>query len=99
MKIRDKVAIITGAARGIGKAIAERYVKEGGKVVIADLNEEGAKTVATALGPTALAVKLDITRQESIDATVAATVAHFGRLDILVNNAGLFDLAPIVEIT
>jgi galactitol 2-dehydrogenase len=99
MKLNDKVAIITGAARGIGKAIAERYVKEGAKVVIADLNEEGAKAVATALGPTALAVKLDITRQESIDATVAATVAHFGRLDILVNNAGLFDLAPIIEIT
>lgn len=99
MKLNDKVAIITGAARGIGKAIAERYVKEGAKVVIADLNEEGAKTVATALGPNALALKLDITRQESIDATVAATVAHFGRLDILVNNAGLFDLAPIVEIT
>ena len=99
MKLNDKVAIITGAARGIGKAIAERYVKEGAKVVIADLNEEGAKTVATALGPTTLAVKLDVTRQESIDATVAATVAHFGRLDILVNNAGLFDLAPIVEIT
>ena len=99
MKLNDKVAIITGAARGIGKAIAERYVKEGAKVVIADLNEEGAKTVATALGPTTLAVKLDVTRQELIDATVAATVAHFGRLDILVNNAGLFDLAPIVEIT
>ena len=99
MKITDKVAIITGAARGIGKAIAERYVKEGAKVVIADLNEEGAKTLASELGPNALGVKLDITQQESIDATVAVTVAHFGRLDILVNNAGIFDLAPIVEIT
>src|SRR5208337_1837718 len=99
MKINDKVAIITGAARGIGKAIAERYVKEGAKVVIADLNEPGAKAVASALGPNALGLKLDITEQASIDATIAATVAHFGRLDILVNNAGLFDLAPIVEIT
>jgi acetoin reductase-like protein len=99
MKITDKVAIITGAARGIGKAIAERYIKEGAKVVIADLNEEGAKAVASALGPNAFGVKLDITQQESIDATVAATVAHFGRLDILVNNAGIFDLAPIIEIT
>ena len=99
MKITDKVAIITGAARGIGKAIAERYVKEGAKVVIADLNEEGAKTLASELGPNALGVKLDITQQELIDATVAVTVAHFGRLDILVNNAGIFDLAPIVEIT
>ena len=99
MKIRDKVAIITGAARGIGKAIAERYVKEGAKVVIADLNEPGAKAVASALGPNALGIKLDITEQASIDATIAATVAHFGGLDILVNNAGIFDLAPIVEIT
>ncbi len=99
MTINDKVAIITGAARGIGKAIAERYVKEGAKVVIADLNDAGAKAVASQLGPNALGVKLDITQQASIDATIAATVAHFGRLDILVNNAGLFDLAPIVEIT
>ncbi|HKI15628.1 MAG TPA: SDR family NAD(P)-dependent oxidoreductase, partial [Roseiarcus sp.] len=98
MKIRDKVVIITGAARGIGKAIAERYVKEGAKVVIADLNEPGAKAVASALGPNALGIKLDITEQASIDATIAATVAHFGGLDILVNNAGIFDLAPIVEI-
>ncbi|RBP17668.1 D-sorbitol dehydrogenase (acceptor) [Roseiarcus fermentans] len=99
MKITDKVAIITGAARGIGRAIADRYVAEGAKVVIADINEDGAKAAAAALGPNALGLEFDITRQESIDATIAATVAHFGRLDILVNNAGLFDLAPIVEIT
>jgi D-sorbitol dehydrogenase (acceptor) len=99
MKIRDKAAIITGAARGIGKAIAERYVKEGAKVVIADLNEPGAKAVASALGPNALGIKLDITEQASIDATIAAAIGHFGGLDILVNNAGIFDLAPIVEIT
>ena len=99
MNIANKIAIITGAARGIGKAIAERYVQEGAKVVIADLNEQGAKDVAAALGPNAFGVKLDITDQASIDATIAATVSHFGGLDILVNNAGLFDMAPIVEIT
>ncbi len=99
MKITDKVAIITGAARGIGLAIAERYVAEGAKVVIADINEAGAKAAAAKLGPNALGLRLDITDQASIDATIAATVAHFGRLDILVNNAGIFDLAPIVEIT
>jgi D-sorbitol dehydrogenase (acceptor) len=99
MNIANKIAIITGAARGIGKAIAERYVQEGAKVVIADLNEQGAKDVAAALGPNALGVKLDITNQASIDASIAATVSHFGGLDILVNNAGLFDMAPIVEIT
>jgi len=99
MKLKDKVAIITGAARGIGRALAGRYVKEGAKVVIADLNEDGAKKVASDLGANAFAVKFDITQQASIDATIDATVAHFGGLDILVNNAGLFDLSPIVEIT
>ena len=74
MKLKDKVAIITGAARGIGKAIAARYVKEGAKVVIADLNEEGAKKVAADLGPNALGVKLVLPEQDSIDATIAATV-------------------------
>jgi acetoin reductase-like protein len=99
MKLNDKVAIITGAARGIGKAIAERYAKEGAKLVIADLNEQGAKAVASALKPNAVGIKLDVTDQASIDAAVAATVSQFGGLDILVNNAGIFDLAPIVEIT
>jgi NAD(P)-dependent dehydrogenase (short-subunit alcohol dehydrogenase family) len=99
MKLRDKVAIVTGAARGIGAAVAERYAKEGAKVVIADLNEQGAKGVAAAIGANALGLKLDITQQASIDAAIADTVKHFGGVDILVNNAGLFDLAPIVEIT
>jgi acetoin reductase-like protein len=99
VQIKDKVAIITGAARGIGHAIAERYAKEGAKVVVADLNEQGAKKVASGFGANGLGVKLDITDQASIDATIAATVAQFGKVDILVNNAGLFDLAPIVEIT
>jgi len=99
MKLKDKVAIITGAARGIGKAIAARYVQEGAKVVIADLNEEGARKVAADLGPAALAVKLNLPEPESIDATIEAAVARFGGLDILINNAGVFDLAPIVEIT
>src|SRR5580692_941282 len=99
MKLNDKIAVITGAARGIGKAIAERYVKEGAKVVIADLNEQAANAVASELGANAIALKLDVTDQASIDAMVAATVSKFGGIDILVNNAGLFDLAPIVEIT
>jgi NAD(P)-dependent dehydrogenase (short-subunit alcohol dehydrogenase family) len=99
MKLKDKVAIVTGAARGIGAAVAERYAKEGAKVVIADLNGQGAKDVAAAIGANALGLKLDITDQASIDAAIADTVKHFGGVDILVNNAGLFDLAPIVEIT
>jgi len=99
MKLKDKVAVITGAARGIGKAIAERYVKEGAKVAVADMNEPGANAVASALGPRAVGIKLDVTEQASIDAMVSTMVSKFGGIDILVNNAGIFDLAPIVEIT
>ena len=99
MQLKGKVAIITGAARGIGRAIAERYAVEGAKVVIADINEAGAKEVASAIGSGALGLHLDITAQDSIDAMVARVVAECGGIDILVNNAGLFDLAPIVEIT
>jgi len=99
MKLQGKVAIVTGAARGIGRAIARRYAEEGASVVIADRDEAGAQAAAAEIGSAALALRLDVTRQDDIDAAVAATVARFGRLDILVNNAGIFDLAPIVEIT
>jgi len=99
MTLQGKVAIVTGAARGIGRAIAERYVREGASVVAADLNEQGAKSAAAEIGGACVGMVLDVTRQESIDATISAVVGRFGRLDVLVNNAGLFDLAPTVEIT
>ena len=99
MTLQDKVALITGAGRGIGRAIARRYADEGACVVIADLNEGAAQAAADGIGPAALALHLDVTRQDSIDAAIAATVARFGRLDILVNNAGIFDLAGIADIT
>ena len=99
-KVLDgKVALITGAARGIGLAIARRYADEGARVVIADLNEAGAEEAAASVGRGALGLHLDVTRQESIDAAMAEIVTQCGRLDILVNNAGIFDLAPIAEIT
>ncbi|MCQ8241192.1 L-iditol 2-dehydrogenase [Rhizosaccharibacter radicis] len=94
-----KVAIITGAARGIGLAIAQRYAAEGARVVIADINEAGARAAAETVGQGAIGLQFDVTRQDSIDDLIAATVGRFGRLDILVNNAGLFTLAPTVEIT
>ena len=94
-----KVAVITGAARGIGLAIAERYVQAGARVVIADLNAAGAEAAAAAVGGGCIGLALDVTRQDSIDATVAAVVSRLGRIDILVNNAGVFDMAPTLEIT
>ncbi len=99
MKLDGKVALITGAARGIGRAMAERYAAEGARVVVADLDEAGARTAAAAIGRDAAGVSLDVTRQGSIDGAIAETVARFGGLDVLVNNAGIFDLAPIAEIT
>jgi NAD(P)-dependent dehydrogenase (short-subunit alcohol dehydrogenase family) len=99
MKLRDKVAVVTGAGRGIGRAICARYVAEGAFVFVTDLDEVRARAVAADLGQRAAALRLDVTRQDSIDATIEAVVRQRGRLDILVNNAGIFDLAPIVEIS
>jgi NAD(P)-dependent dehydrogenase (short-subunit alcohol dehydrogenase family) len=98
-RLNGKSAIITGAARGIGRAFAEAYVKEGATVAIADINFEAAEKAASAIGPNAHAIRLDVTDQSSIDAAVKAVEAHSGGIDILVNNAALFDLAPISEIT
>ncbi|HYZ21915.1 MAG TPA: L-iditol 2-dehydrogenase [Rhodopila sp.] len=99
MKLQDKVAVVTGAARGIGRAICERYVREGALVFVTDIEAEKARQVAEGLGERASSLHLDVTKQESIDSMIAAVVAQRGRLDILVNNAGIFDMAPIVEIT
>ncbi|WP_374831225.1 L-iditol 2-dehydrogenase [Paenochrobactrum pullorum] len=99
MRLKDKTAIITGAARGIGKAFATRYVAEGAHVAIADINLAAAEATAQEIGPQAFAVHLDVTKQDSIDQAVKTVEEKRGGIDILVNNAALFDLAPIVEIT
>ena len=98
-RLEGKAALITGAARGIGKAFAEAYLREGASVAIADINLKGAQATAAELGNSAIAVELDVTKQDSIDAAVAKTVEALGRIDILINNAALFTAAPIVEIT
>ncbi|APG85424.1 sorbitol dehydrogenase [Sinorhizobium americanum CCGM7] len=98
-RVEGKSALITGSARGIGRAFAEAYVREGATVAIADINIERARQTAAEIGSAAFAVEIDVTRQDSIDAAIAAVVRQAGGLDILVNNAALFDLAPIVEIT
>lgn len=97
MRLQGRRALITGAARGIGLEFARAYRREGAQVVLADINEAAVQAAAAGIG--AHAVVMDVTRQESIDAGVAAAVQAMGGLDILVNNAALFDAAPIVEIT
>lgn len=98
-RLNGKSALITGSARGIGRAFAEAYVREGATVAIADINIERATETAKAIGDKAYAVHLDVTQQASIDAAIKAVEERTGGLDILINNAALFDLAPIVEIT
>ena len=97
MKLENRIAIITGSARGIGRAIAARYVQEGAKVVIADVDAEGAKATADELGPNAVPMALDVTDPASIDAVVSQVVSRLGRIDILVNNAAVFDMGPLLE--
>ncbi|TPI22394.1 L-iditol 2-dehydrogenase [Mesorhizobium sp. B4-1-1] len=99
MRLKDKSALITGSARGIGRAFAEAYVREGATVAIADIDLEAAEATAQAIGSAAYAVRLDVTDQSSIEAAVKAVEDKAGGLDILINNAALFDLAPIVEIS
>lgn len=93
MKLKDKVCLVTGSASGIGRAIATRYVSEGAKVVIADLQPEAAEKTAadlTAAGPgEAIGLAMDVTSEEAVNAGVAAVIARWGRVDVLVSNAGI----------
>jgi|TARA_X000000950_G_scaffold123019_1_gene154230 NAD(P)-dependent dehydrogenase (short-subunit alcohol dehydrogenase family) len=98
VRFQNKVVFITGAARGIGKSFAEAFVKEGAKVVIADINIEDATKTAQEIGSNALAVKMDVTKQDSIDQAVNTAVDQLGGIDILINNAAIFTAAPITEI-
>ncbi len=98
-RLEGKSALITGAARGIGKVFAQAYVREGAYVAIADIDLAMAEKTAAEIGANAYPVKLDVTDQASIDAAVATVVAQRGGIDILINSAALFDLAPISEIS
>lgn len=99
MRLKGKSAIITGAARGIGAAFAAAYVREGATVAIADIDMVRAEQTAKSIGPSAFAIRLDVTDQASIESAVADVEKRCGGIDILINNAALFDMAPIVEIT
>ncbi len=99
MKLTDKVAIVTGGARGIGRPIAPRYAKEGARVFIADLQIDLARDAAEAIGERAEAIEVNVTDLPSINRMVAQVATKTGGIDILVNNAAIFDLAPIVEVS
>jgi len=102
MKLQGQVALVTGAASGIGKAIAERYAREGAKIVIADLDLEAANATAAeiaAAGGTAMGVAMDVTNEDAVNAGVAATVAAYGGVDVLVSNAGIQIVHPLEEFT
>ncbi len=92
MRLKDKVALITGAGSGIGEATAMRFSEEGAKVVINDVNLEGANKVAEKIkanGGEAIVIKADISKKDEVEAMVQKVIEQFGRLDILVNNAGI----------
>jgi galactitol 2-dehydrogenase len=99
MRLQGKRALITGSARGIGLEFARAYIAEGATVALADINAAALDKAVAELGPQAVPVVMDITRQDSIDAGFADAVAKMGGLDILINNAALFSAAPIAEIT
>jgi 3-hydroxybutyrate dehydrogenase len=89
MNLSNKTALITGAAGGIGKAIAKRFVSAGAKVAIADLKDDAAKATASELGSNAYAIEMDVTDETSVNSGIAQTISQFGKLDILVSNAGV----------
>jgi len=97
--LNDKVAVVTGAARGIGKAIARRYVSEGALVAIADVDAVAAEKTAADMDGRAVAFACDVSDTASARAMVEEACVRFGKIDILVNNAGIFDMQPILEIT
>jgi len=102
MKLTDKVAVITGAARGIGREIALRFASEGARVVIADLDEPAALAVAREIeqaGGGAIGVKVDVSAPDSVQAMTNAVLERFGRLDVIVNNAGIGSNCPVLDMT
>lgn len=102
MKLENKVAIITGAASGIGRAIAFEYAKEGAKVIVADLDINAAEKVIgelKATGADALAVEMNVTNEEQVNNAIKKVIDNFGRIDILVANAGYQHIASVEELT
>jgi 3-oxoacyl-[acyl-carrier protein] reductase len=98
----DRVVVITGAAKGIGRGIAERFAREGAHVTIAGRSLEPLETVAetiAATGGSAYAVQADIVQADAVERLIHSTIARWGRMDVLVNNAGVYLTAPVTEMT
>jgi NAD(P)-dependent dehydrogenase (short-subunit alcohol dehydrogenase family) len=98
-RLADRVAILTGGAAGIGAAIARAFCDEGARVVVADLDDDSARRTAAALGASAVAMPLDVTREDQVQRVVARTLSGFGRIDILVNSAGIMRKAYVKDMT
>ena len=102
MRMKDKVAIVTGAASGIGKEIARAFAREGAKVCIADLTLEGASAAAAEIeqeGGAAMAVVMDVTNEQQVDTGVAKVIENYGSVDVLVSNAGIQHIDPLAELS
>ncbi|KUM26124.1 sorbitol dehydrogenase [Mesorhizobium loti] len=99
MKLKDKVAVVTGGAQGIGAAIVRGFVAEGAQVVIADVGVDKAEALASDLGGQASSIRLDVRDLASIEAMVDQVTRTHGGIDILVNNAAVFDMGPLLEIS
>jgi 3-hydroxybutyrate dehydrogenase len=100
MRLNNRVAVVTGAASGIGKDIARTFLREGARVAIADLNQSGAEAAAAELGGSerrAIGIAMDVSSEEQVEAGMAEAVKTFGRLDVLVSNAGIQTVAPLDE--
>jgi 3-oxoacyl-[acyl-carrier protein] reductase len=97
MRLAEKVALITGGARGIGRATAELFIREGAKVAIVDVDEAEVAQAAAELGESAMGFSMDVTQQASVEAGVAKILERFGQIDVLVNNAGILRDAQLAK--
>lgn len=98
MVLHGEVAIITGAASGIGRGIAERFCREGARVAVVDIDDKKAQQAATALGTSAIAVAADVSSRTSVEEMVEAVQRRFGPITILVNGAGVSEVLPFLEL-